>query len=236
MRRAGLLWIAVAAIFIATSGCSETDGTKAPSSEQPAVRSGGVGTGGAGADLTSDGEFARDVAIKNMAAVELSRMALAKATTLDIKSFAQQVIDDHSPAGDKLKSVVSEQPIEWPDQLDDNHRETADELADEQGASFEHGYVKAMVEGHQNLAAKLESRLDVQSLANWKTAAAGRTQSQAMPDPTTAMRDVQVRPRKSDNGITMNINQWAADTYPLAQKHLDTARTLENATKKRSTN
>ena len=29
----------------------------------------------------------------------------------------------------------------------------------------------------------------------------------------------------------MKINQWAADTYPVAQKHLDTARTLENATK-----
>jgi hypothetical protein len=30
--------------------------------------------------------------------------------------------------------------------------------------------------------------------------------------------------------------QWAADTYPVAQKYADTARTLENATKNRSTN
>ena len=41
---------------------------------------------------------------------------------------------------------------------------------------------------------------------------------------------------KSDNEITIKINQWAADTYPVAQKHLDTARTLESATKKRSGN
>ena len=33
----------------------------------------------------------------------------------------------------------------------------------------------------------------------------------------------------------MKINQWAADTYPVAQKHLDTARTFETATNKRST-
>ena len=46
---------------------------------------------------------------------------------------------------------------------------------------------------------------------------------------------MQVRPNKSDNEITMKVNQWAADTSPVAQKHLDTARTLENATKKRST-
>ena len=104
MRRTGLLWIAVAGIAINISGCSKTEGTKPPSSEQPAGRSGAVGTGGAGANL-SDDDFVRDVALKNMAAVELSRMALDKATNLDIKSFAQTMIDDHDAAGQNLKSV-----------------------------------------------------------------------------------------------------------------------------------
>jgi len=236
MRRAGLLCLAAAAMtIVASSGCSKSDGTKPHSSEQPAGGPGPVGTGGAGASLKSDDDFAQDVALKNMAAVELSRMALDKATNPDIKSFAQAVIDDYSAAGNKLKSVVSDQRIQWPAQLDDKHREAADELANKQGADFERDYVKAMVEGHQDLAAKLESRLDVQSVADWKTAAAGRTHTRAMPEPQTAMRDVQVRPAKSDRGETMKVNQWAADTYPIAQKHLDTARTLENATKKRST-
>jgi hypothetical protein len=131
---------------------------------------------------------------------------------------------------------VAAQPIEWPAQLDDKQRQTADALAKKQGVDFDHDYAEAMVEGHQDLAAKLESRLDVQSLADWKTAAAGRTRGQALPEPNRAMRDVQVRPNKSDNQVTMMINRWAADTYPVAQKHLDTARTLENATKKQSTN
>ena len=163
-------------------------------------------------------------------------MALDKATNLDIKSFAQGMIDDHEAAAHNLKSVVSGQSIEWPVQLDDKHRKTADDLAKEQGANFDRAYVKAMVEGHQDLAAKLESRLDVQSLADWKTAAAGRTDSKALPEPKDAMRDVQVRPNKSDNAVTMKINEWAAATYAVAQKHLDTARTLETATNKRSTN
>ena len=92
-----------------------------------------------------------------------------------------------------------------------------------------------MIEMHQDLAAKLESRLDVKSLSEWKTAAAGRTQRKTLPEPTVEMADVQVRPNTSDNEITMKVNQWVAETYPVAQKHLDTARTLENATKKRST-
>jgi putative membrane protein len=235
MRRTGLSWVAFTAIAIIIGGCSKTENAKPASSEQPAARSGGVGTGGAGANL-SDADFVRDVALKNMAEVELSRMALDKATSPDIRSFAQRMIDDHGAAGHNLKSVVSGQPIEWPAQLDDKQRKTADDLAKEQGANFDRDYVKAMVEGHQDLAAKLESRLDLQSLADWKTAAAGRTDSKALPEPSSAMRDVQVRPNKSDTELTMKINQWAADTYPVAQKHLDTARTLETATSKRSTN
>ena len=234
MRRTGLLWVAIAASAILISGCSNPEGTKPPSSEHPAGGSGGVGTGGAGANL-SDGEFVRDVALKNMAEVELSRMALDKTTNLDIKSFAQRVINDHGVAAHNLKSAVSGHPIEWPAQLDDRHREIADELAKKQGADFDRAYAEAMVDGHQNLAAKLESRLEVQSLADWKAAAAGRTHSRALPEPKIALRDVQVRPIKSSSEVTMKINQWAADTYPVAQKHLDTARLLETKTNKLST-
>jgi putative membrane protein len=218
----------VAALIIVISGCSRH--------EQPPQRAAPVGTGGAGADVNSDAEFVRDVAIKNLAEIELSRIALEKATSPQLKAFAQEMVDDHGSTGNSLKSIISGQSIEWPAQLDEKHREIADELAKKQGADFEREYLDAMVDGHQNLAAILESRLDVQSVADWKTAAAGRTQGKALPDPKADMGDVSVRPAKSDSGITMKINQWAADTYPIAQKHLDTARTLENATKKRSTN
>ena len=234
MRRTRLWLVMVAAVVI--SGCSKTEGTKTPAaSEPPAARPSAVGTGGAGADVKSDGDFVHSVALMNLTEIELSRMAFDKAVSPEIKAFAQRMITDHEAAGNTLKSVVSGQPIDWPSQLDEKHRRAADELAKKQGADFDRDYLKAMVEGHQNLAAILESRLDVQSLADWKTAAAGRTQTTALPEPKTEMRDVQVRPNKSDSDITKKINQWAADTYPVAQKHLDTARLLENTTRKGST-
>ena len=233
MMRTGLLWVGVATVIIVTGGCSKTEGTKS-SAGQPAARAGAVGTGGAGANVKNDADFVRDVATMNMAEVDLSRMALDKAAGPDVKTFAQMMIDDHGAAGEQLKSILSGQ--QWPGQLDDKHKKTADELAKEQGGNFDHEYVKAMVEGHQNLAALLESRLDIQSVAEWKTAAAGRTQSKALPHPNAEMADVKVRPNKSESDSGTKINQWAADTYPIVQKHLDTARDLENATKKRSTN
>jgi putative membrane protein len=236
MGRTRLLLIAIAAITIVTSGCSKTEGTKATSSAPPGARPGAVGSGGAGANVKSDDDFVRDVAIKNMAAIELSRVALDKAADLHVKSFAQTMIDEHGATANELKSIVSGQPIEWPAQLDDRNRKAADELAQKQGADFDRAYMKTMLEGHQDLAAKLESRLDVQSLETWKTAVAARADSNTLPDPKRAMRDVQVRPDKSDHEITMKINQWAADTYPVTQKHLDAVRALENALKNRSTN
>jgi putative membrane protein len=236
MKRSGLMLAAFAAVTIVIAGCSKSGDTKAPASEPAAGRGAAVGTGGAGANVKSDPQFVHDVASKNIAEIELSRMALDKAMSPEVKVFAQMMIDDHGAAGNKLKSIVSGQAIDWPAELDDKQRKTADELTKKQGADFERDYLEAMVHGHEDLAAKLESRLDVQSLADWKTAAAGRTQNKALPEPAAAMRDVQVRPATSDNEITMKINQWAADTYPVAQKHLDTARTLETAAKKRSTN
>ncbi len=235
MRRAGLLWVVVAAIVTIIGGCSKTEGTKRPSTEQRRAPSGAVGTGGAGANLNDD-EFVRDVALKNMWEVEVSRLALEKARNPDIKSFAQRMVDDHGAAGQNLKTVLPADRLESSLQLDDKHRKTAGELAKKQGPDFDRAYLKAMVEGHQDLTAKLESRLDVQSLADWKTAAAGRSDSKALPEPKMAMPDVQVRPNKSDNDVTMKINQWAADTYPVAQKHLDIARRLETAMTKPSTN
>ena len=234
MRQTILAWLGLALITIGVSDCSRDVATPTSSAE-PGARPGAVGSGGAGVSVASDDDFVADIAMKNIAAIALSRIALKNSTNPDLTSFAQRAIDEHDAAGAKLKSLLSGTPSEWPAQLDEKHRKTADELARTHGTEFDHEYLQAMIDGHQDLAAKLESRLDVQSLAEWKTAAAGRADSKALPEPNIALRDVQVRPTKSDKEVTMKINQWAADTYPVAQKHLDTARTLEIATNKRST-
>jgi putative membrane protein len=235
MRRTGLIPVTVAAltIAIAAAGCSKPDNGGTPSAEQGPAQSGAVGTGGAGADLKSNDEFVRDIAVKNMAQLELSRLALEKSPNAGIKAFAMRVLDEHGAAGEKLKSIVSAQQIAWPAELDDKRRSRLEELAQQQGDAFDRDYLEATIESHQDLAAKLESRLDVQSVADWKTAAAGRTRTQALPEPDTALADVKVRPARGGDRTTMSINEWAAETYPVAQKHLDSARMLERAAQKR---
>ena len=231
MKRIGRAATLVTAVIVITGACSTTENAGSKPADGVAV-----GTGGAGATLKDDEEFVKDVASKNLAEMELSRLALNKATSPEVKAFAQMMIQEHGAAEAALKGVLSGQSIQLPTALDDKHREPIEELSGKQGPDFDRDYLETMIESHQDFAAKLESRLDVQSLSDWKTAAAARTQNQAMPHPKTAMADVKVRPNASDNAVTTKINQWAADTYPVAQKHLDAARTLENTIKKRSTN
>ena len=226
MKRTRLFPVVIAALFLVAACSSPSSETRLPS--------GGVGAGGAASDDNSDREFVHDLAIMNMAEIELSRMALQQSVAADIKAFAQRLVEDHDGAAQKLKSVASAQSIEWPAQLDNTHRELANELAAKQGADFDREYIEAMIDGHENVAARLESRLEVQSLAEWKTAAAGRAGTQALPEPAGAMRDVPLRPNNAGNEFARKINEWAAETYPVVQKHLDTARTLENAIKKRT--
>src|SRR4029453_4135940 len=142
---------AVAALTIVIGGCSKTEGTKPAPSEQAAGQPGAVGTGGAGANVKSDEELVRAVALKNMTEIELSRMALDKAANPAIKAYAQTIINDHGEAGNRLKTVVSGQAIEWPAQLDDKHRKSGEDLAKEHGADFDREYVKAMIDSHQDL-------------------------------------------------------------------------------------
>jgi putative membrane protein len=227
MRHIGLL--CVAASILATSSCSNTERTR-PSTQE---RAGAVGAGGAGANLRSDADFIQDVAIKNMAAMELSRMAMGKAASSDIKSFAQGAFNHADAAALKLRDVGEEPPSGQPTALDDEQRENVDELARAQGADFDREYLEAMIERYQDLTAKLESRLDVQSLAAWKTAAAARAPGTALTGPDMGLPDVKVRPDRAANERSAKINQWAADTYPGAQKQLAAARTLQNALKGR---
>jgi hypothetical protein len=41
-----------------------------------------------------------------------------------------------------------------------------------------------------------------------------------------------VTPEKSDNPVTMALNQWAADSYPVVNMHLQRARSLNDTVSK----
>jgi putative membrane protein len=227
MKRTWLVWLALTATV--AFGCNRSDSSATTSGGD----SGAVGTSGASDKVSGrDKDFVRDAAIVNMAEIELGRLAAERGANPEVKKFGQMMIDDHTKAGDQLKSVASQHSIEVPSQLDDKHNKLRDKLSKLQGADFDREYMDAMVDGHQDVADKLESRVDKAKLQEWKTQMGDRAAGRRVEE---RGQTIAILPEKSDNPVTMSINQWAADTYPTVIAHLDAAKALDTAVKQRTT-
>jgi putative membrane protein len=228
MKRIGVL--ALATVTAMTLGCSNT---RRESAANNSAGTGAVGTAGTADNNVprADRTFENDVVGMNMAEIDLARLAVEHSPSQDVKKLAQVIIDDHTSAGEKLTAIATQNAIEVPTQISDKDRDRHDKLAKKQGLDFDKDWTDAMIDGHNELLSKLESRVDKQKLSEWKAQHEDATGKKA----EAAGEEVVILPEKSDNPVTMSINQWAASTYPAAFAHLSTLKALKDAVKKRST-
>jgi putative membrane protein len=217
MRCIGLVSLALAITFAAGCDRSERRAVEAPASDQR-VRDEAL-TG-------SDADFVHDIAIANMAEIELGKIAMERSSNAQIKIFGQMMVTDHTAAADKLTAVASEHNLTLPTQLDQRHIELRDKLSALQGPEFERAYMEAMVDGHVDVHDKLQSRIDKNSVADFSAKMGDRIAGEPVPEGS-----ITVRPEKSDNPVTAGLNQWAAETFPTVHKHLADARQLDSTLK-----
>ena len=229
MKRYGFLSIALVAAI--TLGCNANDSRDANAPSGSAV--GTAGTNDRNAVTAGDRDFVRDVSVANMAEIELGRMASERGANAAVKKFGQMMVDEHTKAGDKLKPIASQHNIPLATELDDKHRDLRDKLATLQGAEFDREYMDAMVDGHEDVLDKLGSRVDKASLEEYKASVTDRVTGEKVKAEVDAKA---ILPEKSDNTITMSINEWAAESYPVVQAHHVAAKALQDSVKKRMTN
>ena len=223
MKRIAIL--AVAAVTTFGIGCTDR---RASTADNPAV-----GTAGRTDVSRGDLGFVNDLTIANLAEIELGRMASERAANADVKRFGQMMVDDHTAAGTTLKRIATEHSIPMPTQLDDKHRDLRERLAKLQGAEFDREYMKAMISGHEDVVDKLEPRIDKDRLAEYKAKYENRETARTTEEKINV--DALV-PDKSDDRVTISINQWAADSYPEVYGHLQKAKALDAAVRKSTTN
>jgi putative membrane protein len=221
--------LAALVLLTASAGCSRDEPRGANADGTPASP---VGTAGKIDVSRADRDFVHDTAIAAMGDIQLGKMAAERGTTPDVKKFGQMMVDDHTAAGDKLKAIATDYSVELPTELDDKHRDLGDSLSKETGAEFDRKYMAAMVDGHEGFIDKLESRIDQAKLGEWKARYEDRLAGKKSEERIEAGT---VMPERSDNPVTMRINQWAADVYPTAYAHLATAKGLNDKLKKRTT-
>lgn len=116
----------------------------------------------------ADHRFAMEAAQGGLAEVELGRLAQQKASSEDVKRFAQQMIDDHSKANDQLKAAAQQSGITLPTDTDAKHKAVMTRLQGLSGEAFDRAYMQNMVQDHKKDVAEFQKEANHGSDTNIK--------------------------------------------------------------------
>jgi putative membrane protein len=122
---------------------------------------------------TSD--FVREAGISDMFEIESSKLAQQKGNSSE-KSFASQMVANHTKTSAELKGLVSAGKVkaELPTNLDSSHQSKLDKLKGASGDDFAKNYADMQVDAHKDAVSAFERYVkggDNAELKNW----AGRT-------------------------------------------------------------
>lgn len=96
-----------------------------------------------------DAEFAVKAASGGMMEVELGKLALANASSGQVKEFGQAMIDEHSAANSELQQLAQQKGVALPSAPAEDHQEKINELSAKRGGEFDRAYIDFMVEDHK---------------------------------------------------------------------------------------
>jgi putative membrane protein len=134
-----------AAMTLTAASQEETTGSTAASSGK---QSAGMGN--------TDTAFVEKAARGGLAEVELGQLAVQKASSQEVKEFAQRMVDDHTKANEQLKQVAAQEHIDLPQQPNAKDKATKARLEKLSGERFDKAYMNDMVKDHQKDVAEFE--------------------------------------------------------------------------------
>lgn len=116
-------------------------------------------SGTATASVNSPQEFVEKAAISNMFEIQSSELALEMSENEDIQAFAEQMVEDHTAAGEELKAAVEAQggDLQVPTELDTKHQDMIDQLSSASGEEFDQMYVEMQTQAHEQAVSLFES-------------------------------------------------------------------------------
>jgi putative membrane protein len=126
--------------------------TPPPASGQPDMPKGA--TKGA---ATADAAFVKQAAEGGMMEVAKGKLAAQKGAHEGVKQFGQRMVDDHTKAGDELKSVAGAKNMMLPDETPKGPMQAAmTKLEKLEGAAFDRAYVDDQMRDHDKTIALFE--------------------------------------------------------------------------------
>jgi putative membrane protein len=144
----------MAGLFAALVGACESR-----PAENRADDAGVAGTSGESVGMM-ERQFIEDQMQDGQAEVRLGNLASERATSSEVKQFAQMMVEDHTKAGSDLQQLVRSENL----QIDAPEANESDDLYERlsklSGAEFDREYIDAMVEEHEEAVNELERHTD----------------------------------------------------------------------------
>lgn len=142
-----------------SAGMSGSTGTSGTGASATGTQSGSGATASGGGTLSKgDQKILMDMARANIAEIEAGKLAQSKSQNDQVKSYAQQMIDDHSKALTELQQLAQSKGVTLPTEPDAKHKAMAAKLEKMNGEAFDKAYMaQAGLQDHKRVHSKLMS-------------------------------------------------------------------------------
>jgi putative membrane protein len=103
--------------------------------------------------MKSDNTFFKNMAEMNMLEVQSSQLEIAQTQNLPLKSYAQQMVTDHSAANSKVIALAAKKQVELPTELGPDEQKSLDNLKSKTGLDLDKAYIDLQVAAHNKVIA-----------------------------------------------------------------------------------
>ena len=152
MKKLFLMSVVVSGLFISScnSGGKTADGTTvSDSSDSKKVAEDRNDKKFEDSTIEDDSKFAVKAADGGMMEVELSKLALTKSESPEVKKLAQMIVTDHTTANNELKKLAGTKNISVPLTVSTDKQDKLNDFMKKSGNEFDKDYTSYMVSDHK---------------------------------------------------------------------------------------
>lgn len=97
-----------------------------------------------------DKSFLEEAAQSSLMDVRLGQLGVKQAEHPDVRSFAQEMIDEHTKIKDRLAEIAQAKGVVMPQALDKTNQDKIDKLAQLQGDKFDREFMREAIDAHKS--------------------------------------------------------------------------------------
>lgn len=138
---------------------------------------------------TLDQQFANQAAEAGLAEVQLGQLAVQRASSSEVKEYAQEMVQDHTQANNELQQLAAQKGITLPQSLNQQHQTARTNLSNLSGEAFDRAYMDLMKQDHAKVVSLFQQQANQgqdPELRNWAAKTLPALQEHAQTAQSTA--------------------------------------------------